>query len=56
HNSVETCSSLSILQDELVQEMDNNNFIKTFDALMVPLLKEIEECEAALQAYKQQAT
>ncbi|CAG8811204.1 19747_t:CDS:1, partial [Racocetra persica] len=38
------------------QEMDNDNFVKNFDALMVPLLKEIEECEAALQAHKQQAT
>ncbi|CAG8830243.1 191_t:CDS:2, partial [Cetraspora pellucida] len=55
HNSVEADPSLSVLQDELVQEMDNDNFIKNFDALMVPLLKEIEECEAALQAHKQQA-
>ncbi|CAG8686119.1 21499_t:CDS:2, partial [Cetraspora pellucida] len=34
------------------QEMDNDNFIKNFNALMVSLLKEIEKCKAVLQVYK----
>ncbi|CAG8499294.1 6034_t:CDS:2 [Racocetra fulgida] len=38
------------------QEIDNDNFMNNFDALMAPLLKEIEEYETVLQAYKQQAT
>ncbi|CAG8582164.1 18383_t:CDS:2 [Racocetra fulgida] len=38
------------------QEMDNDNFVNNFGAMMASLLKEIEEYEKVLKAHKQQAT
>lgn len=38
------------------QEIDNDNFVRNFEALMEPVIKEIDECEKALQARNQQNT
>ena len=38
------------------REMDNDNFVSNFDALVTPFLKEVEGCEEALQARTQQST
>jgi len=38
------------------QEIDNDNFVRNFEALMKPIIKEIDECEEVLQARNQQGT
>ncbi|CAG8640622.1 8789_t:CDS:2, partial [Cetraspora pellucida] len=38
------------------QEMNNDKFVDSFDALVMPFLKEIDLCETALQSRNQQAT
>ncbi|CAG8707418.1 1984_t:CDS:2, partial [Gigaspora rosea] len=38
------------------REIDNHNFVNAFDNLMKPLVKEISECQGALQAHSQQKT
>ena len=40
----------------LKREVDNDNFVKTFDTLARPLITAIDECEAALRARNQQRT
>jgi len=38
------------------KEMDNDGFVNSFDGLMRPVVKAVEECEKVLQAHTQQAT
>ena len=38
------------------REKDNTHFIKSFDALMKPVVKVVEECEKKLGAHTQQST
>ncbi|CAG8811005.1 21989_t:CDS:1, partial [Dentiscutata erythropus] len=38
------------------REINNDNFVNNFDKLMMPILKEIDDCESVLQSHKQQAT
>jgi hypothetical protein len=38
------------------REIDNDNFVRNYEALMRPIVKAVKECEEALQAYRQQGT
>ena len=38
------------------REIDNDNFVRNYDALVRPIVKAVDECEQALQARSQQGT
>ena len=38
------------------REKDNTHFVKSFDTLMKPVVKAVEECEKRLNSCKQQST
>lgn len=38
------------------KEKDNTSFVKSFDALIKPVLKAVEECKKKLASYTQQST
>ena len=38
------------------REINNDNFVRNYEALMRPIIKAVNECEEALQAHNQQGT